>query len=226
MVLRFLLLLLILICLLIVVFIKKVKLRCLVGALAFVLSIMLVYTFTTANITVKSLSNKDIATEYIAYGFFDYNNKFSTKKDYVTKTADYTDAFSSFTYRKYSVDKMPADSEVYGIIVDSYLSGLDIPDKVMFKVLAPLITQKINENGVTFWFLPTLLEPYNPNSFLLKGCLYTGYYYNTFAWYQDGYLNVIYESCSSDIGKTDEQHLTDFIENWDTANGSVSSDEK
>ncbi len=227
MVLRFLLLLLILICLLIVVFIKKVKVRYAVGVVALFLFVMFAYTFTTANITVKSPGNKDILMENIVEDFPDDVSISVIEKEYITEINDSTDVFSSFTYTEYYVGEMPTDGEVYGIIEDIYMRGLDFPDKVLFKMLAPLLTQKINKNGVTLWVLPTLLEPYNPNSYFLKGCFYTEYYYNTFAWYSEGYLNMVYERCSSDIGKTDEQHLIEFKNSLkNTADGSVSSDEK
>ncbi|MBQ7005357.1 MAG: hypothetical protein IJN68_02875 [Clostridia bacterium] len=217
MVLRVLLTIVALGCLLIIALSKKNIIKYSLKIVVFVLISVLIYTFTTAYVTVKTVSNKTFTIDYIMSKFTNDDCSNGTTKSYVTKMDGSIDAFSNYKFSNYSVEKVPSDREVYETIYDSYfedgyLCGLDVTDKVLFKMMTPMLTQKTIEDGLTFWFLPTLMQPYNPNSYLVKGCCYAENYYNVFAWYQGDCLNVVYERCNYNIGKTDEQHFVDFME--------------
>lgn len=226
MILRALLLIFIISCVLFEIYNKNTKIKYLFRFIVSILSIVLIYTFTTAHVTVKSVCNQKLITECIVDNFNCNNSPDSLKIDYTTEKND-SSVSSTFRYIKYSFDEKPTDKEVYDLIYSfyverGYMCGLDITDKIIFKSLTPLVTFKKTESDVAFWFLPTVMEPYNPNSYLLKGCFYAEYFYNVFAWYQDGCLNVIYERCGSDIGKTDEHNFINFICSIGVNQGTVS----
>ena len=135
------------------------------------LFLVLVYTFSTAYITVKSVINQNLRMEYVVNNFLYNNNLDSLKRTYTIEKSDSME-FSNFRYIKYSIDEISSDRDVYDLIYNfsvevGYMCGLDVADKIIFKSFTPLLTSKRTKNNVIFWFLPTMIEPYNPNSYLV-----------------------------------------------------------
>ena len=212
MIIRFFLLFLFLLCCFgVFVLFKKSPKHKIFGVLISALGIMVlglfIFTFFEMALPVQSRINKETVIRYISNN---HNEVYECPVSYKFDSNIGVEPVGMYRIMKIETDGEPNQEEIENIFLnkldelhfeDIMISTSEVENE-LYRHLCSSLTVVSENDGIDYYFFPTLAEPYSPRSFLFKGCTYSYSYRNFFAWYHNNVVYVYMEKCNTSYGKT------------------------